>query len=106
MNKRIYIDLKNTEMGSFVDFGNSICKSTFGLKADEYPYIYLKHDITEDEFNKAIDTIITYFMQQKMYTMIVDLDDRNEHYMPTKEMTIDEIEKELGHKVKIVKKKK
>lgn len=35
--------------------------------------------------------------------MTIDIDYRNECYAPTKEMTIAEIEKELGYKVKIVK---
>ena len=33
----------------------------------------------------------------------IDLDYRNECYAPAKEMTITEIEKKLGHKIKIVK---
>ena len=90
MSKRIDINLHDCRM----------------LKADEYPYIYLDHTITDGELNNAIDVITTYLMQNNLFTLYIDLDVRNERRMPTKEMTIGDIEKALGHKVKIVKDKK
>lgn len=80
--------------------------SMMALGKDEYPYIYLDREITNEEAVAAADLITTYFMQQKLNKLIVVLDERNEALMPTKEMTLDEIEIILGHKVKIVKKRR
>ena len=60
------------------------------------------HRITDDEMKDAIDLLAVYFYQQKIYKMIIDIDQRNCSLEPAKEMTLEEIEKKLGHKVKIV----
>lgn len=59
-----------------------------------------------DDVAKAIDTIINYFVVNDLRYMIVDIDERNKILAPAKEMTIGDIEKELGYKIKIVKEKK
>ena len=74
------------------------------LMSDEYPHIYVDHEVSEEEFQHAINVILTYFMQTKMIATNVNLDKRNSRMAPVKEMTIEEIEKELGHKVKVVNK--
>lgn len=62
-------------------------------------------EVSEDELQEAINTIIVYMAKDRIDGMTIDLDHRNEYYAPAKEMTIAEIEKKLGHKVKIVKEK-
>lgn len=59
-----------------------------------------------DDVAKAIDTIINHFVVNDLRYMIVDINERNEILAPAKEMTIGDIEKELGYKIKIVKEKK
>lgn len=59
--------------------------------------------ITLDNFTKAIDFIIAYFYKYKRTGTVIDINTRNNELKPAKEMTIKEIEKALGYKVKIVK---
>lgn len=58
-----------------------------------------------DDVEKAINTLINYFVTNGVSNMTVDIDKRNKALAPAKEMTIDDIEKELGYKIKIVKEK-
>lgn len=60
-------------------------------------------EVSEDDLQEAINKIIVYMAEDRIDGMTIDLDYRNERYAPVKEMTIAEIEKELGCKVKIVK---
>lgn len=71
-------------------------------KVGEYPNVYLDHKITDDELQNAVDTIITYFMQNDCFTVEVDLDRRDREFGPPKEMTLEDVEKELGYKIKII----
>ena len=59
-----------------------------------------------NDVEKAINTIINYFVTTGTNCMMVDIDERNKTLAPAKEMTFDDIEKELGYKIKIVKEKK
>ena len=63
------------------------------------------HKITEDEIMDALDLISLYIYQEGIHKIVVDIDERNRSLAPAKEMTLEEIEAELGHKVKIVNKK-
>ena len=92
MNKKFKMNL-TTEFGSA------------RISEDEYPNIMVDHEITEDEWNEALNVMITYFAQKELDNIIVNLGIRNRWFGDAKEMTIEEIEKELGHKVKIVKEK-
>ena len=61
--------------------------------------------ITEDEAMDALDLISLYIYQERIHKIVIDIDERNENLAPaSKEMTLEEIEKELGHKVKIISK--
>lgn len=57
------------------------------------------------DVEKAIDTLINHFVTNGVSYMMVDIDKRNKALAPAKEMTFDDIEKELGYKIKIVKEK-
>ena len=63
------------------------------------------HKITEDEIMDALDLISLYMYQERIHKFVVDIDERNRCLAPAKEMTLEEIEAKLGHKVKIVNKK-
>ena len=60
--------------------------------------------ITEDEVLDALDLISLYIYQERIHKIVVDIDERNRFLEPAKEMTLEEIEKKLGYKVKIVSK--
>ena len=62
------------------------------------------HKITEDEIMDALDLISLYIYQERIHKIVIDIDERNRFLEPAKEMTLEEIEKKLGHKVKIVSK--
>ena len=90
------------------------CYRTIGTKETYYfghinkkthKNLYLNHKINPDEFNKAIKIISTYMMQNSdVHSIELNLDDKNEELAPVKQMTLEEIEKELGYKVKIINK--
>lgn len=75
------------------------------LGENEYPYVYLKKEITDEDAERAIDILATFFMQRQLNFIDVDLEKRNDALAPAKDMTLEEIEKELGYKIKIVKDK-
>lgn len=78
------------------------------LFPDEICNIINKFDdkrVSNDEMLNALDVITMYLYQNNLYTIIIDIDERNKALEPTKEMTLEEIEKELGYKVKIVNEK-
>ena len=90
---------KKFKMNLTTEFGST------RISEDEYPNIMVDHEITDDEWNEALNVMITYFAQKELDHVIVNLEIRNRWFGDAKEMTIEEIEKELGHKVKIVKEK-
>lgn len=75
------------------------------LDEEDYPNVCLKHEITEKEFENAVDVLITYFAQTKCFEFNVDLNQREQAYKAGKEMTLEEIEKELGHNIRLVSRK-
>ena len=92
--------------------------TTLTTFSKEGPYIYdrdcqhiinnLNRDdeITVEELNHALDIVTAYFVKHHINWLVLDINDRNKVLAPAKEMTIDEIEKELGYKIKIVKEEK
>lgn len=97
--KQIKIDLLGPPCGEINLIGYEYPR----LYPTEYKHIYLDHEITEEEFENCINTLVTYFMQNGLYGMLIDLDKKNKKLSPVKEMTIEEIEDKLGYKIKIIK---
>lgn len=62
------------------------------------------HQPTEDEVSDAINILLAHLYYKRQSGTYADVDIMNDK-ASQKEMTISEIEKELGHKVKIVKEK-
>ena len=58
--------------------------------------------LSREDCIKAVDTLITYCYQEEIHRMEIDIDERDQILAPVKEMTLEEIEKKLGYKVKIV----
>ena len=61
--------------------------------------------ISHDEILNAFDVLMMYLYQNDLYRISLDIDERNKRLEPAKEMTLEEIEKELGYKVKVVNEK-
>ena len=62
------------------------------------------HQPTEEEVSDAINILLAHLYYKRQSGTYVDVDVMNDK-ASQKEMTISEIEKELGHKVKILKEK-
>lgn len=78
------------------------------LYSDEICNIINKFDdkrVSNDEMLNALDVITMYLYQNELYNLGLYIDERNKALEPTKEMTLEEIETELGYKVKIVNEK-
>lgn len=58
--------------------------------------------LCNDDVTEAIDTLIAYFCQDGIYKIVIDIDKRDKSLAPAKEMTIEQIEKKLGYKIKII----
>lgn len=107
MGKRMDIRIVDEDRGILYlyDHETKCIDETFyltNIRKDEYPHIYLDHTITDEEFDDAINIIITAFMQKDINTIEVNLERKNGALSPAREMTIKDIEKELGHKIKII----
>lgn len=83
------------------EIGNNNCYQYVEIFKSEFPNLAFEEKVTEDELNAAIDTIIAWFIQEHAQTILVNLEERNLAYSESKEMTMDEIEKKLGYKIKL-----
>lgn len=73
-----------------------------GRDYKNYPYLFEGDAVCEQEALEAMDTLIRYLYQNKEVQIIYDLEYRNKALAPAKEMTMTEIEKALGYKVKLI----
>lgn len=62
----------------------------------------LGHSATMDDVIDALDVLAAYISENDIYSFEVDISERNDSLRPAKEMSIKDIEKELGYKIKIV----
>lgn len=62
----------------------------------------LGHSATIDDVIYALDVLAAYISENDIYSFKVDISERNNSLRPAKEMSIEDIEKELGYKIKIV----
>ena len=108
MNKIINIELKDPNLEQDSYGYEYVCIPNYPrLFSHEITNIINKFDgrkITEDEAMDALDLISLYMYQERIHKFVVDIDERNRCLAPAKEMTLEEIEKKLGYKVKIVSK--
>lgn len=70
--------------------------------SDSYPYLCADHEVDIEEFENAIKVIAKMMEQMGSVNLAVDFASFNKAHAPAKEMTLEEIERALGHKVKIV----
>ena len=115
-NKSIVIKVEDLPLEDLsFDLVTTNFLSSLTTFSKEGPYIYdrdcqhiidnLNRDteITVEELNHALDIVTAYFVKHRINWLVLDINDRNKVLAPAKEMTINEIEKELGYKIKIVK---
>lgn len=88
------------------NFGAEFQPCLIGEK--EYPNIYLDHDITDEEFESALDILITHMMQHQLHSINLDLDIRDkilEDRNKPMEVTLEELKHFFGRDVIIVQRK-
>lgn len=109
MKKRLCLTLRDMRLPyrSSCDYNDLIEEKYYNacIHEDEYSNIYLNHKIKDKEFTHALRIILTRLMQKEANYIMIDLNEFDNGLSPVKEMTLEEIEKKLGHKVKIVKEK-
>lgn len=74
----------------------------------EYPNIYLDHPITDEEFESALDILVTHMMQHQLHSINLDLDIRDkilEDRNKPMEVTLEELKHFFGRDVVIVQRK-
>lgn len=101
MNHFLYIESREEE-------NTSLDSKRVLLSEENYKHIISSLDHyppTADEVKKAICILTGRLIYRSVWNMESDIDSLNMSLSPPKEMTVAEIEKELGHKVKIVKEK-
>lgn len=78
MSKKVLrINIYDNHIPDEVDKLNGTIKRTLEsaiLTPGEYPVLYKNHSITDEEFEDALNTIITHAMQRQLHTITVDLD--------------------------------
>ena len=102
MNHFLYIESREEE-------DSSLDSKRVLLNEENYKHIIASLDHyppTAQEVKKAICILVGRLIYRSVWNMETDIDSLNMSYSPPKEMTIEEIEKELGYKVKIVKEEK
>ena len=88
------------------DFGAEFQPCLIG--EDEYPRIYKDHSITDEEFEDALDTLVTHMMQHQLHSINLDLDIRDnilEDRNKPMEVTLEELKHFFGRDVVIVQRK-
>lgn len=88
------------------DFGAEFQPCLIG--EDEYPRIYKDHPITDEEFEDALDILITHMMQHQLHSVNLDLDIRDkilEDRNKPMEVTLEELKHFFGRDVVIVQRK-
>lgn len=74
------------------------------LVREDVNYIIGAKDVcpTDEEWREAIKVLIRRMYYNKEHEFLVDVHKINDFCAPPKEMTLDDVESELGYKVKIV----
>lgn len=88
------------------DFGAEFQPCLIG--EDEYPRIYKDHPITDEEFEDALDILVTHMMQHQLHSVNLDLDIRDkilEDRNKPMEVTLEELKHFFGRDVVIVQRK-
>lgn len=88
------------------NFGAEFQPCLIGEK--EYPNIYLDHPITDEEFESALDILVTHMMQHQLHSINLDLDIRDkilEDRNKPMEVTLEELKHFFGRDVVIVQRK-
>lgn len=73
----IYSNHIPDQINGFRDEINEIKERTLEsalLDRDEYPVLYKDHQVSDEEFEDALNTIISHAMQRQLHTVTVDLD--------------------------------
>lgn len=104
-NKKIFKKYLNILIttNSCNKFNYSDFEDIVEINKDDYKNLISNHKVSEKEIDKCIKTLCTYLVNHNAKCLKIDLDVIDKKLEPVKEMTINDIEKELGYKIKIIK---
>lgn len=105
MSKKLEIRLVDTNLVSEPGLCSDLKHERPHICYYEYDYIdkaLLCKTVDINNISDVIACLIRYFGMNGLAYMVCDINDVNKGFAPAKEMTIDDIEKELGYKIKIV----
>lgn len=105
MSKKLEIRLVDTNLVSEPGLCSDLKHERPHICYYEYDYIdkaLLCKTVDINDISDVIACLIRYFGMNGLAYMVCDINEVNKGFAPAKEMTIDDIEKELGYKIKIV----
>lgn len=109
MSKKLEIRLVDTNLVSEPGLCSDLKHERPHICYYEYDYIdkaLLCKTVDINNISDVIACLIRYFGMNGLAYIVCDINEVNKGFAPAKEMTVDEIEKELGYKIKIVGKDK
>mgnify|MGYP006983167130 CR=1 FL=1 len=105
MSKKLEIRVVDTNLVSEPGLCSDLKHERPHIRYYEYDYIdkaLLCKTVDINNISDVIACLIRYFGMNELAYMVCDINEVNKGFAPAKEMTIDDIEKELGYKIKIV----
>ena len=109
MSKRLVVKIEDTDLNK-VDYMDLFDPEPQipNLQIYDCPNV-IKHvtkklgrSATMDDVMDALDVVAAYLSEHDTYLIKVNITERNDSLRPAKEMSIKDIEKALGYKIKII----
>lgn len=105
MSKKLEIRVVDTNLVSEPGLSSDLKHEHPHICYNEYNYIdkaLLCKTVDINNISDVIACLIRYIGMNRLEYIVCDINEVNKDFAPAKEMTITEIEKELGYKIKIV----
>ncbi len=105
MSKKLEIRVVDTDLVSEPGLRSELKHERPHIYYNEYNHIdkaLLFKTVDINNVSDVIACLIRYIGMNRLEYMVCDINEVNKYFAPAKEMTIDDIEKELGYKIKIV----
>ena len=105
MSKKLEIRVVDTNLVSEPGLCSDLKHERPHIYYNEYNYIdkaLLCKTVDIDDISDVVACLIRYIGMNGLEYIVCDINEVNKGFAPAKEMTIADIEKELGYKIKIV----
>lgn len=105
MSKKLEIRVVDTNLVSEPGLCSDLKHERPHICYNEYNYIdkaLLCKTVDINDISDVVACLIRYIGMNGLENIVCDINEFNKNFAPAKEMTIGDIEKELGYKIKIV----